>query len=149
MATRRQIDALHEIPLGDQPPAYAIALRKPYVAIVDPCGAAIDPAALLAAPHLVLAIYDRVITSGRWPRVGAVPGASTQIAIPEQFVQDVVTGACRILGPGGVTRPATVDECVGLEAAAVWDAEHVEGRLRAARAGTIDPHTAHLAPKRR
>jgi hypothetical protein len=149
MAARRQLDALHEIPLGEGPPAYALVLRKPFVAIIDPRGATIAPDTLLAGPHLVLAVYDRVLPSGRWPRIGAVAGASTQIAIPEQFIQDVVTGACRILGAGGVARAATVDECAGLEAAAVWDAEHVEGRLRAARAGTIDPHIAHLAPKRR
>ncbi|GGM57342.1 hypothetical protein GCM10011608_47820 [Micromonospora sonchi] len=46
-------------------------------------------------------------------------------------------------------RPAgPAEDCVGLERAAVWDAAHIEERLRDQHAGRPNPHLEHLCLKR-
>lgn len=47
-----------------------------------------------------------------------------------RFRQDIANlQDCMIFDTAGNVRSATPEECVGLEAAAVWDQHHVEGRL--------------------
>jgi immunity protein 26 of polymorphic toxin system len=47
-----------------------------------------------------------------------------------QFTQDILNlQDCRIFDTAGNVRSATPEECVGLEAAAVWERHHVEERL--------------------
>lgn len=97
----------------------------------------------------VLAVHDRAYQTGRWPRVGAVPLADAGVKIPEYFMQDMFNPAkCRIIDHLGNVRPARPEDCVGLERAAVWDAEHIEERLRDHHAGRPNPHLEHLRLKR-
>ncbi len=66
--------------------------------------------------------------------------------------QDIVSGKLYIyqevpeLAPL-YERPATTGECIGLEAAAVWEAEHVEDRLRDHFAGQLNKWVEQLRAK--
>lgn len=110
---------------------YARALTRPSrYAFLDGVDrlAVDDLAAVVHRPVLfVLAVTD---PADRWPVVGILPPEFAPIPVPEQFMQDVVTGRCRIVDAEFNARAATPEECVGLERAAVWHPEDVEERLR-------------------
>ena len=79
---------------------------------------------------------DHAVTSGRWIIVGNVPLDDTLLNPLLFFVQDIMRkDRFSIYEKGGKIRPATKEECVGLERAAVWEPSHVEDRLRDNYAG--------------
>jgi hypothetical protein len=69
--------------------------------------------------------------SARWPKVD-YRALEPELATPtDYFMKDKQTGRFSIYrSSDGSTRDSTYDECKGLEAAAVWEPEHVEDRLR-------------------
>jgi hypothetical protein len=75
------------------------------------------------------------ITSGRWEVVGQIEIPEKLKSVPKFCKQDQISGALSIyqeiddLAPH-YERPARAGECDGLETAAVWEAEHIEDRLR-------------------
>jgi hypothetical protein len=73
-------------------------------------------------------VMDRAVTSGRWEIVGIAPLEDSLKALPRFFKQDPINNKLSTYYRGE-ERPATAEECEGLEKAAVWDAEHVEDRL--------------------
>ena len=85
-----------------------------------------------------------------WRSIGKLPlrdGESTNSRFAKQ---DALTGALSIywedLAAGTWhEEPATLDECAGLEVAAVWSAEHVEDRLRDHFAGKPDKWSSLMA----
>ena len=91
----------------------------------------------------VLAVNERA-SSGHWPKIGHVPLEMAPVPIPNEFMQDIGTGACQIVDEAFNTRPAKPEECVGLERVAVWDPVHVEERLRDHYAGRPNAHLAHM-----
>ncbi len=82
-------------------------------------------------------VYNHAITKGRWPKVGKVPLEDTLKKVPLKFIQDPIKPEeISIYDPNtGNIRPATREECEGLERAAVWEPEHIEDRLRDHYAG--------------
>lgn len=77
-------------------------------------------------------INNDAVTSGRWPRVGKAPvPAGLAASIPK------ATALRDGIYQNGVIRPATPEECEGLEPAAVWEPEHAEARLRRHYAGFL------------
>jgi hypothetical protein len=121
-----------EIDLRDGTRTFARELKHPFVAIYD--GRALpdaDPSRIVTLPVLfVLAVHDSAFRE--WKKVGFEPLAEGEIEIPDQFIQDIADPSkCRIVDARGVERKATVDECDGLEAAAVWDLEHIVERISA------------------
>ncbi len=107
-----------------------------------------DVLAIVKRPVLfVLAVNDRT-SRGHWPKVGQVPLEMAPVPIPNQFMQDIITGgACQIVDDAVNIRPAAPEECVGLERAAVWDPAHVEERLRDHYAGRPNAHLAYMQVK--
>jgi hypothetical protein len=77
----------------------------------------------------VLAVNDRV-KKGCWPKIGHLPLETIPVPIPDQFMQDISSGACKIIDKAFNTRAVKPEECVGLERVAVWDPVHVEERIR-------------------
>src|SRR5262249_25122500 len=73
----------------------------------------------------VLAVNDRA-SSGHWLKIGQVPLEMAPVRIPDEFMQDIGTGACRIVDEAFNVTPARPEQCVGLERVAVWDPVHVE-----------------------
>jgi len=131
--------------------AYARMLaHHPHVAVYDRItDADLSPEEVVALPVLfVVPVFGRAYHKGRWPKVGAVPIEQAPVEIPEYFVQDMFNPHdCQILDHSGNARPATPEECVGLERAAVWDAEHVEDRLRDRDANRPNAQVEHTKVK--
>ena len=75
------------------------------------------------------------VTRGRWKRVGHKPISDAEARPPAKFIRDLLAPGRYRIYEDGKMRKATRKECEGLEAAAVWDPEHVEDRLRDHYAG--------------
>lgn len=104
-----------------------------------------DARAIVARPVLfVLAVNGRAYDKGRWPRIGHVPLDLVSCPIPPQFMQDIGTDKCEIVDETFNSRPATPEECVGLERVAVWGPEHVEERIRDHYADRPNAHLAYM-----
>jgi hypothetical protein len=92
-----------------------------------------DLTVLLSARILfILSVYDDIITKGEWLKVGKLPIRSDLLVQPLQFIQDNLNpNNFEHYNPntGEITK-ATREECEGLERAAVWEANHVEDRIR-------------------
>jgi hypothetical protein len=84
----------------------------------------------------VLAVGYKSLKSDRWPRIGNVAAAEVPMVTKiSNWKRDPISGKLSIYAedldvPGNWSeRPATYDECIGLEQSAVWDDVHVEERL--------------------
>lgn len=133
------------IDLGDGRHTYGVLLVNPYVAVYDmvTTGETVERAEVLDRPILfVVAVYN---VGRAWPVVGKVPEERALPAVPEQFMQDVADPSrCEIIDVNGNVRPATPQECVGLERAAVWEPEDVVERIRDHYAGRPNRHLEYM-----
>jgi hypothetical protein len=135
--------AVLRIELGDQSHTYARMLAKgSWIAFYDGrVTVAEDPVEITKRPVLfALYVSDLAYERGRWLKVGNVPLEVAPIPIPKQFIQSPPYLTCEIIDESWNTRSASPEECIGLEHAAVWEAEHVEERLRDHYAGRPNPH---------
>jgi hypothetical protein len=138
------------IDIGDGRHTYGLLLTDPYVAVYDLLTGD-DESDLTQLPDrpvmFIVAVYDRAIDRD-WPIVGQMPAGSTLPAVPERFMQDMFNPqSCQIIDVDGNIRPATPQECVGLERAAVWEAEHVAKRIRDHYAGRPNLSLEHMKLK--
>ena len=92
-----------------------------------------DLSILLEKPVLfIVSVYRDVISTGLWLKVGKLPIREDLKILPMQCIQDALNETqFELYNPntGEVTK-ATREECEGLETCAVWEAYHVESRLR-------------------
>jgi hypothetical protein len=77
------------------------------------------------------------ITEGRWKIIGHVTPGADVAEIPLFCKQDSISGAYYKYFEGK-EHSATYEECTGLEVAAVWEANHIEERLRDHYAGRLN-----------
>lgn len=88
---------------------------------------------LMSAPVLFfVTVYNDVITKGQWLKVGNLPIREEFRSVPMKFIQDALKPErFELYDPNtGEIKPSTYEECKDLECAAVWEALHVEERLR-------------------
>ena len=81
----------------------------------------------------IVAVYNYAVNSGRWLKIGKpINLESNLLVLPNKYIQDVINPKeFSIYEPNsGVISSAKKEDCIGLEVAAVWEAEHVEERLR-------------------
>ncbi|SHN34378.1 immunity 26/phosphotriesterase HocA family protein [Chitinophaga sp. CF418] len=79
----------------------------------------------------IIAVYDKAVTSGRWPKIGNAALETTLDTLPMKFIQDPVDSSqFRLYDPntGNMTKGQRKD-CIDLEKAAVWEGEQVEERI--------------------
>jgi len=152
MARKGKPGDIVRIGLGDGRHTYGQLLTDPYVAVYDcpTTGEDPDTAEVVGKPILfIVSVYDQAIGRRGWPVVGQAPPGSPDIAVPDQFMQDVANPAnLRIIDVNGNVRPATYDECAGLERCAVWEAEHVAERIRDQYAGRPNVYLEHMKLRR-
>lgn len=116
--------------------AYAQVTTDPFVLFFDSLSVDRKEAGeVIALPvAFTICVHNADIRSGRWKRVGKGQLSASRLETPDTFRQDGLTGRLSLhherFASTGWERPATLSECRGLEAAAVWDAQHVEDRLR-------------------
>lgn len=80
----------------------------------------------------ILMVYDDVITKGVWLKVGKLPIREELLIQPMKFIQDALNpDKFQLYNPNtGEISSATKKDCKGLERASVWEANHVEDRIR-------------------
>lgn len=65
-----------------------------------------------------------------WEIIGNAPLEDSLKQRPDVFMQDLADfRKCRIIDSQGNERTAKPEDCIGLERAAVWEADNVEKRL--------------------
>lgn len=122
------------IDLGDGTYAFARVLPNSQVAIYAHRTSQIDALSPVVFDSQVLwklTVMKSALVSGRWPVVDHRPLESELASPVEYFIKDRLTGRYSVYrSSDGHTRDSTFEECKALEAAAAWEAEHVEDRLR-------------------
>jgi Immunity protein 26 len=86
----------------------------------------------LKSKHVLFAAwtYRLAITRNRWRIVGKLPLIGELAKVPLFFEQNRFAPEELFVGTDGSDRKiATYEECVGLEHLAIWQPEHIEGRL--------------------
>jgi hypothetical protein len=135
---RRRSGQVLQIPLGDGASAFGRVLTNPLIGFYDLRSETVPPIEqIIAAPILFkLWVMRYTVAKGRWHVLGHVPLSHDLLVEPLFFKKDALTGALTIYRDRtGEEVPATLEECEGLECAAVWDPEHLEDRLRDHHAG--------------
>ncbi|BCH58947.1 Imm26 family immunity protein [Agrobacterium vitis] len=113
---------------------YAVALTNPLFAFFDDIIDTDQPPAITEDQPVIfkLAVMDNAVRSGRWPVIGKVnPNTVAALDRTIFFKQDQISGRITAYDPiANIETPISFEEAGHLECAAVWDAEHVEDRLR-------------------
>ena len=80
----------------------------------------------------ILMVYNDIITEGIWRKVGVLPIRQDLLVQPFKFIQDYdKPDNFELYNPNnGDIIKANKAECIGLERASVWEAKHVEDRIR-------------------
>ena len=74
-------------------------------------------------------VYRDVLTDGQWPVIGNIPFIDDSDSWrPPTYMKDIFTGKFSIYHYGEV-KPASEQECKGLELTATWDRQHLIDRL--------------------
>jgi hypothetical protein len=136
------------IGLGDGTHAFARVLPNSQVAIYSHRGSeadALSPSVFGSEILWKLTVMKSALISGRWPVVDYRPLESELLCPVEYFVKDRLSGRYSVYrSSDGHTRESNFEECKALEAAAAWEAEHVEDRLRDYFAGRANAWTEQL-----
>lgn len=99
----------------------------------------------------ITAVMKYAFKTEGWNVVDSRP-LETSLSVPRHyFMKDILNGRFSIYqSPEGSIRESSLDECQGLEAAAVWDPHHIEDRLRDHFAGRpnkwLEVFTVQLKP---
>lgn len=136
MALKRTVGDILKIELGDETHSYAHVSTDPLVIFYD-CKTSSDlPLSEISQLPVAFRVWvlNADLKRGTWKKVGNVPLAPSHLEQPYMFKQDRITGKLSLHHSDFVDtnyeRSASLDECRGLERAAVWEAAHVEDRLR-------------------
>lgn len=141
--TKRQqykVGAIVKVPFEGTRHTYARLLTSPVIAFYDAAtdiGLPLDD--ILPRPILFrIAVMKHAITSGRWTVVGVKPLEPSLQEATIFFRQDATNPDHLFFHQEGHESPATREDCLKLERAAVWEPEHVEERLADYYAGRIN-----------
>jgi hypothetical protein len=131
---QRTVGAFVEIKLTTGQFAYARILDKACFAVYDLISdhQVDDVITIGSKPVLfIVAVYDYAVNKGRWHKIGKLPLEDQFHMLPMQFIQDGIDpNLYSLYNPNtGEITPSSKNSCVGLEAAAVWEPEHVESRI--------------------
>ena len=124
---------LIKIPLKNGGFAFACLLKKPLVAFFDlrVASETIPPLDFIAAKQIAFKVWvmQDAITSGDWPLIGKVFIKPELESYPIFYKSDPISGKLSLYLGAGLEKPATFEECLGLECAAAWSANHIIERL--------------------
>jgi hypothetical protein len=133
---RRRAGDILKINLGGGIHSYAQVAEEPLIVFFDEAGSEeVQLDRIIRLPALFrIWVHNDAVKKGIWPVIGNQQLAPKHAAEPYFYKQDAVTGRLSLyhssFADTGWERPASATDCEGLECAAVWDAEHVEDRLR-------------------
>lgn len=128
------IGALVELDLGGDNFAYARIVSKSELAFYDRLvsGRSSCYETMYGGQiAFVTSVMNSAVRSGRWKIVDKQPLEPELTQERRYFMRDALTGQYSIYySVTGETHHSSAELCVNLERAAVWDAEHIEDRLR-------------------
>ena len=135
MATKKPREgSLLRINLGDGTDAFARVLPNSQIAVYAhrlPHTDVPPPSIFGSKPLWKLTVMKSALISGRWHVAGFRPLEPELTSPVEYFMRDQLTGRYSVYrSSDGHIRESTFEECKMLEAAAAWEAEHIEDRLR-------------------
>jgi hypothetical protein len=119
-----------EIPFSDGRFGYGRVLSDPLMGFYEIHSSEPIPADRIVQSKILFKIWvmNSAVTSGRWKIIGRSPIESDLQGSPWFFKQDIISKDLTLYREGQ-EKPGSVEQCKGLERAAVWSAEHVESRL--------------------
>jgi len=149
MRQKRNAGDILSIDLGEGTFAFARVLDEPLMAFYDlNVGVpvlAVDQ--VIARPVLWrLWVMNYAVTRGRWRIIGNASLEEWLREEPTFFKQDSITSRLSHYREQQEV-PATLEQCLRLERAAVWDPEHVEDRLRDQFSGRLNKWVESLRVK--
>ena len=135
MATKKPREgSLLRISLGDGTSAFARVLPNSQVAIYAHRSSETDvlsPSVVDSKTLWTLTVMKSALMSGRWQVVDYRPLEPELLSPVDYFIKDRLSGRYSVYrSSDGHTRDSSFEECRALEAAAAWEAEHVEDRIR-------------------
>jgi len=140
--TRRQPRRLGDvvaIPLSDGRHGFGLVLNEPLTAFHECISAPPFPElAEIAASPVAFRIWVAKPAIMFWPIIGHIAVPDALLEPPLFCKRDAITGRLSITEGGFSERPASTEECVGLEAAAVWSASARCGAARRPLCGTAE-----------
>lgn len=128
---QRRVDgSVLVISLDEDKFAYAIVRPEPLISFYNITSSSILDVDDVVGSEIAFSVWvmNAAITSGRWTIIGRVELPQELIVCPDFFKVDPISKKYFIYR-NSVDIPSTKGDCVGLERAAVWSAEHVESRL--------------------
>lgn len=89
----------------------------------------LSPSEIVNMPVLFrAAVHKSAYNDGWWLKIGTVKVPDNLMEPRATFIEDRISGKFQIYKFGDI-RPASKEQCVGLESASVWEANHLEDRL--------------------
>jgi len=149
--TRRKIGDILQIKLNNDFHVYGHVTTDPAIIFYDGMFKKDLPLdEIIKLPVLfTLFVYNYAITQGIWPVIGNSKLSEEKLVHPYMYKQDTFTKKLYIyhadFADTNYERPATIEECKGLECAAVWEPEHVVDRLLDHYAGRPNKWVEQLA----
>lgn len=129
---RQLVGSVVRIDLGDGFHSYARVLEEGLFAFYDSRtekDLLLDE--IISRPVLfIVPVMGYAVSRRHWKVIGTAPLDSALMNPPPRFMQDALNLKEFSLYEKGEIRPATMEECIGLECEAVWDPSHVEDRIR-------------------
>ena len=138
-----------QIPLDGGYHAYGQMLDAPEYAFFDCRGQSAVPIDQVVSSPVLFRLWVMAYAHkrGRWSKIGVAQVPKVLVQPVQRFNQDALTGKIRLTYDGCDGPEATIDECEGVECAAVWDPEHVEDRLRDHYLGVRNRWADSLRPR--
>ncbi len=125
------VGGILKIPLGDNWYTYGQMTGYAEIAFFDAkTQADLEIPEIITRPVLFrVAVDSYAVTKFVWHKVGNAP-LSNELKVPQpQYIQDILNPEHFEIDCGGEIRPATREECLGLECCAVWSPEQVVDRI--------------------
>jgi hypothetical protein len=128
---KRTIGAFLKIPLEHEFHTYAMILEDNFAFYDIHTPEELNSKEIITKPVLfITAVYDYAVTKGRWRKTGfTVSIEENFLTIPPRYTQDILNPDKYEIYHNGKARPATKEECIGLEYFMVWTPEEIENRL--------------------
>ena len=147
---KRIVGDFLKIPLGDGTLSYGRVLEDPLCCFYNYKSKIVPELTFIQGQPLAFKVWvmNYAITDGDWEVIGNLPLEDELKEAPKFFKQDPINRKLSIYHMG-TDKPATIDECEGLECAAVWNPEHVVDRLVDMFDGKPNKWVDSMKPKRK
>ena len=140
-----------EIEIGRGEKAYGQVVESPNMIFFDflnSAGRQVDSAKLIGSEVAFNVVVGRSFANDpHWRRIGNFPIAGGVVEVPKRFIQDPISGNLFVTTTGADRLPASREQVLHLECAAVWELSHVIDRLVDHFAGRENKWIKSMGPR--